>query len=130
MLHAGAVGDHHVVEQIAVIGLVDLRGALHRLRGQPHLVTDQLGAAGDLAVGDFGGDRVGVLHGDAGPGFRQLNGLFAFLLRGDEDIGGLVAIGFGQHDGSLHFRAPNLEHDPEKWKRRRRYRVTGTRRAG
>jgi hypothetical protein len=23
--------------------------------------------------------------------------LLAFLLRGDEDIGGLVAIGFGQH---------------------------------
>jgi hypothetical protein len=97
MRHLGAVGDHHVVEQVAVIRLVDLRGALHRLRGQPDLVADQLGAGGDLAIGDLGGDRVGVLHGDVGPGLGELDGLFALLLGGDQDIGGLVAIGVGHH---------------------------------
>ena len=94
MRDAAAVGDHHVVEQVAVIRLVDLRGALHRFRGQPDLVADQPGAGRDLAVGHRGGDRVGVLHGDVRPGLGQLHRLFARFLGGDEDIGGFVAIGF------------------------------------
>ncbi len=31
--HARAVGDHHGVEEMAVVRLVDLRGPLHRFRG-------------------------------------------------------------------------------------------------
>ena len=52
VLDLGAVGDHHVVEQMAIIRLVDLRGALHRLGGQADLVADQLRARGDLALRD------------------------------------------------------------------------------
>ncbi len=99
MRNARAVGDHHVVEQVAVIRLVDLRGALHRLRGEADLVADELCAGRDLAIGHRGRDRVGVLHGDAGPGLGELNRLFALLLGGEEDIGGLVAIGVRHHGG-------------------------------
>ena len=92
-----AVCDHHVVEQMPVVGLVDLRGPLHRLRGQADLVADQLGAGRDLAVGDLGRDRIGVLEGDVRPGLGELGRLLPLLLRGHQDIGGLLAIGFGQH---------------------------------
>ncbi len=95
--HLGAVGNHHGVEQMAVVRLVDLRGALHRLRGQPDLVADQFGAGRDLALRDLGGDRVGVLHGDVRPGLRELHRLLAVLLGGHENIGGLAAIGLRHH---------------------------------
>jgi hypothetical protein len=113
MPDARAIGDHHIVEQEAEVRLVDLRGALHCLRGEANLVADQLGAGGDLAVGDYGRDRVGVVDGDVGPGFRELNGLLARLLGGDEDVGGLVAVGFGQHAVWLPriFEGPSLAHD-------------------
>ena len=91
----GAVGDHHVVEQVPVVGLVDLRGALHRLGGQPDLVADQLGAGRDLALGHLGRDRVGILDGDVRPGLGELDRLLALLLRGHEDVGGLLAVGIG-----------------------------------
>ena len=101
MRNAGAVGDHHIVEQIAEVGLVDLRGALHRLRGEADFVADQLGAGRDLALGDFGRDRIGVVDGNAGPGLGQLNGLFALLRRGHENIGGLVTIGVRHHGSAF-----------------------------
>ena len=50
--HLGAVGDHHVVEQMSVIRFVDLRGLLHRLRGEADLVADQLAALSDLLALD------------------------------------------------------------------------------
>ena len=100
----GAIRDHHVVEEVPVIRLVDLRGALHRLGGQPDLVADQLGAAGDLALGHFGGDGIGVLDGEVRPGLGQLNRLFALLFRAHQNVGGFLAIGFGQHDLSSSHR--------------------------
>ncbi len=53
VLHLGAVGDHLVVEDIAVVRLVDHRRALHRLRGESDFVADQLGAGRDFALGDM-----------------------------------------------------------------------------
>ena len=75
--HPGAVGHHHVVEQVAVVRLVDLRGALHRLGGEADLVADQLGAGRDPALGHLGRDRIGVLDGDVGPGLGELHRLLA-----------------------------------------------------
>ena len=93
-----AVGDHHVVEQVPVVGLVDLRGSLHRLRGQADLMTDEFRAAGDLAVGDLGRDRIGVIEADVRKGLGELDRLLPLLLRGDQDIGGFLAVGIGQHE--------------------------------
>ncbi len=97
----GAVRDHHVIEQVPVIRLVDLRGALHRLRGQADLVADQLRPGGHLAPGHFGGDGIGVLDGDVGPGLGELDRLLALLFRAHEYVGGFLAVGIGQH-GSSH----------------------------
>ncbi len=97
VFHLGAVGDHLVVKDEAEIRLVDHRRALHRLGGETDLVADQFGAGGDLAVGDFGRDRVGILDGDAGKGHGELDRLFAVLLRGHQNIGGLLAVGIGKH---------------------------------
>ena len=97
VVHLGAVGDHLVVEDVAVIRLVDHRRALHGLGGQTDFVADQLGARLDLALGDNGGDRVEVLDGDRRKGDVQLHRLFARFLRGDQDIRGLVAVSLGKH---------------------------------
>ena len=131
MRNTGAVGDHHIVEEVAVVRLFDLRGALHRFRGQPDFVADQSGAGRDFAVGDFGGDRVGVFHGDAGPGLGELNRLFALLLGGEKDIGGFVAVGGGHHgDKAPSGHAADLAHLAGSKARRRRRGFIGRRRAG
>ncbi len=39
-VEASAIGDAHVVEQDAEVGLVDAELRLHRLRGQPRLAPD------------------------------------------------------------------------------------------
>ena len=101
VLHLGAVRDDVVVVQIAEVRLVDVGGALHRLRGQPHLVADQLPPRRDPALVHHGRDRIGVLDGDARIGGRELHRLFAGLVRLHQDVGGLVAVGFGQHRYSL-----------------------------
>ncbi len=106
VLHLGAVGDHLVVEDEAEIRLIDHRRTLHRLGGQAHFVADQLGAGRDLAVRDLGRDRIGILDGDAGKGHRQLDRLFAFLLRRHENIGRFAAIGIGKHWSSLPVSLP------------------------
>ena len=98
MRDLGAVRDHHVVEEVPVIRLVDLRGALHGLGGEADLVADQLGATRDLALGHFGGDGIGVLDGDVRPGLGQLDRLFALLFRAHENVGGFLVVGVGQHD--------------------------------
>jgi hypothetical protein len=95
MRDLGTVGDHHVIKQVAIVRLVDLRGALHRLGGEADLVADQRGAGLDLAVGHLGGDGIGVLNRDAGKGRGELDRLFALLFRIHQDIGGFVAIGGG-----------------------------------
>src|SRR5262245_2793695 len=60
-------------------------------------MADQLGAGRDLALGHLGRDRIGVLDGDVRPCFRQLDRLLALLLGGHQDVGGLLAIGVGEH---------------------------------
>src|SRR5262245_25518857 len=97
LLNLGTVGDHHVVEQVPIVGLVDLRRALHRLGGEADLVPDQLCPGGDPPFGDLGGDRIGIFDGNAGPGGGELDGLFALLLCRHENVGGFAAIGLGQH---------------------------------
>src|SRR5215510_2071709 len=97
VLNLGTVGDHHVVEQVPIVGLVDLRRALHRLGGEADLVPDQLCPGGDPPFGDLGGDRIGIFDGNAGPGGGELDGLFALLLCRHENVGGFAAIGLGQH---------------------------------
>ena len=101
MRHLGAVADHLVVEDIAVVRLVDHRGALHRLGGEADLVADDLAALRHLALHHLGGDGVGILDGDGGKGDVQLGRLFAILGCGHQDIGGLFAIGVGEHGLSL-----------------------------
>ena len=97
VLHLGAVGNHLVVEDVAVIRLVDHGGALHRLGGETHFVADQFGAGRDLALRDYGGDGVAIVDGDRGKSDVQLDRLFALLLRRHQDIGGLLAVGVGEH---------------------------------
>ena len=104
MRDLGAVRDHHVVEQVPVVRLVDLRGALHGFRGQPNLVPDQLRPGRDLTLGHLGGDRIGVLDGDIRPGLRKLDRLFALLFRTHQNVGGFLAVGIGQHDVSFRRR--------------------------
>src|SRR3984885_13078844 len=99
MRDARPVGDHHRVEEVAVVRLVDLRGALHRLRGQADLVADELCARRDFPARHLARDRVGVLHGDAWPSLGELYGLFTLFLRRHQSIGGFVAIGVGHHGG-------------------------------
>ncbi len=102
----GAVGDHHMVEQMAVIRLVDLGGALHRLGGETDLVADQPGAGGDLALRDQARNRIGIIDGDVRKGPGELDGLLALLLGVHQDIGGLVAVSIREHGRPsvlLHF---------------------------
>jgi hypothetical protein len=97
VLHLGAVADHLVVEDIAVVRLVDHRGALHCLGGEPDLVPDQLGAGFQLALHDLGRDRVGVLDRDLGKCDMQLRRLLMDSLRLHQNVGGFAAIGGGEH---------------------------------
>src|SRR5579872_6190782 len=46
MRHLGAVRQHHVVEQVPVVGFIDLRGALHGLGGESDLVADEPASRG------------------------------------------------------------------------------------
>src|SRR5882672_3626253 len=101
VLHLRAVGDHHIVQQMAVVGLVDLGRGLHRLRGQPDFMADQLRAPFDLVLRDRGGDRVGVLDGDVGVGRRQLHRLLLRLVGVQQDLDALLPFCFGQRHGNL-----------------------------
>jgi len=95
--HFGAVADHLVVEDVAVVRLVDHRGALHRLGGQADLVADELAALLQLALHHVGGDRVGVFDRDVGKGDVQRWRLFMLLGRLDQNVRGFLAIGIGEH---------------------------------
>ena len=99
----GAVANHLVVEDVAIIRLVDHRGTLHRLGGQADLVADQLGAGGDLAARDLGRDRIRVLDRDGRECLRERRGLLVLLLGIFQNIGALFTIGFGQHRRSPLF---------------------------
>ena len=77
-------------EQVAVVRLVDLRGLLHRLGGEPDLVADQLLARRHAALGALGRDRVGVLEGDAGKRDGKLRRLLARFRGVHQHVGGLV----------------------------------------
>src|SRR5690606_36835171 len=71
MRHLCAVTNHLVVEDVAIVRLVDHGRTLHRLGGQPHLVTDQLAAFLAFALHHVGGDRVRILDGDTRKGLGQ-----------------------------------------------------------
>ena len=58
--HLGPILYQHIVEQMPVIRLVDLRRRLHCLGGQSDLVADEPRAARDFELGHGGGDRVGI----------------------------------------------------------------------
>ena len=60
-------------------------------------MADQLGAGLDLALRDLGRDRVGILDGDVRKGDVKLRRLFALLLRRHQNVGGLFAVGVGEH---------------------------------
>ena len=99
--HLRAVMQHHVVEQMAVVRLVDLRRLLHCLRGQADLVTEQLAAAGDLAARRLALNRVGILDLDIRKGFGQLHGLHAGPLGFHQNIRGPGALLVGQHGSAI-----------------------------
>ena len=77
-------------------------------------MADQLGAGLDLALRHLGGDRVGILDGDARKGDVQLGRLFALLLRGHQDVGGFFAVGVGEHEGFLEGRVLVLTFMPAR----------------
>ena len=54
--HLGAVGQHHAVEDVAEVGLVDPEEFLHRRGGEPDLVTAQHATLLNVA------DKVETLH--------------------------------------------------------------------
>jgi len=97
MSHLGPILDQHVVEQMAVIRLVDLRGGLHCLGGQSDLVADELRAARHFEVGHGGGDRVRIRNLDGRESGRQLQaGLFCAVCL-NQAVNGLFALIFGHH---------------------------------
>ena len=93
--HLGAVADHLVVENVAVVRLVDLRGALHGLGGEADLVADELAALLQLALHHVGGDGVRVLDGDVRKGNVQRRYLLTVLRGLHQNVGGLFAVGVG-----------------------------------
>ena len=95
--HLDAVVQQHVVQQMAVVRLVDLRGLLHRLRRQPDLVADDLRAGGGLVPDDLGLYRVGILDRDIGQRLGQLPHRLPLGLGGDEELRCVLAIRFRQH---------------------------------
>src|SRR6266851_1348102 len=71
----GAVLKKHVIEQRAIIGLVDLRGILHRLGGESDLVPLEPVSLGDLDRHPRALDRVSVVDRDARETDRELTNL-------------------------------------------------------
>src|SRR2546422_5900658 len=106
-----AVGDHHSVEQMPVVGLVDLRGGLHRLGGEPDLVSDEPRARLDPVLRNRGRDGVGILDGDVRIGDRELYRLLFLLLGVQQRLDTLLTLGFGQRHGNrLSFSGMRILH--------------------
>jgi hypothetical protein len=93
--HLGAIGDHHIVEQMAIIRLVDLRRLLHGLGGESDLMADQLAAFRHFLPLHLVLNRVSVLERDRGPGRRELHHRLAIALGGQQQLGRLLAVCFG-----------------------------------
>jgi hypothetical protein len=72
--------EEHVVQQRAVVRLVDLAGQLHGARRQADLVAAHLAALGDLHPHPGARDGIAVLDGHAGKAFREVLDLHARLL--------------------------------------------------
>ena len=64
--------EEHVVEQVAIVRLVDLRGHLHGARRETDLVPDQASSLGDLERDPRALDGVGVRDRHAGMRAAQL----------------------------------------------------------
>ncbi len=75
-------------------------------------MADQLGAGLDLALRDFRGDRVAVLDGDGGKRNVKLDRLFALVLRGYQNVSGLLAVGVGEHSRFLEPIAVTPKREP------------------
>ena len=115
VFHLRAIGDQLIVEDVAIIRLVDHRRALHGFRRETNLVPNHPGASLDLAVRNLGRDRVGILDCDGGKRDVQLGRLFAIFLRRDQNVGGFPSVGFGQHGSSpSSVRSCNGSHDKIK----------------
>src|SRR5262249_20618024 len=99
-----------IVEDVAIIRLVDHRRALHGFRRKTNLVPNHPGASLDLAVRNLGRDRVGILDRDGGKRDVQLGRLFAIFLRHDQNVGGFFSVGFGQHGSSPRLSDPVTVH--------------------
>src|SRR6266850_2195510 len=102
--HFRAVGNHHVIQEMSVVWLADLRGGLHRLRREPDLVADEPRARLDLVLRNRGRDGVGILDGDVRVGDRELHRLLFLLLGVQQRFDAFLAFGFGQRHGFLSFR--------------------------
>ena len=81
--------DLHLVEQMPVVGFVDVHHLLHGLRRQADLVSDHAGALGDPLADVDQLDLVGVDDVDIGVGVGQ---------RGDRDP---AALGLSEVGGQL-----------------------------
>ena len=91
----GAVSDHHIIEQMPIVGLVDLRRLLHRLGREPDLVPDQLATLSHLLPLDLVLDRVSILERDRRPGGRELHHRLAITLSGQQELCRLLAVRIG-----------------------------------
>jgi hypothetical protein len=101
MPHFGAIGNQLVIEDVAIIRLVDHRRSLHRFRGKAHFVADQPGPGLDLALRNLGRDRVGILYGDVRKCDVQLRCLLSVPLCRHQNISGFFSVGVGQHVSPL-----------------------------
>jgi hypothetical protein len=80
---------------MAVIRFVDLRGLLHRLGGEPHLVAAHPVPGGNFDPRHLALDGVRVLNGDAGKRLGELQRGLALFFRVEQDLGGFAAVGLG-----------------------------------
>ncbi len=85
---SAAIGKEHVVEQDAGIRLVDIKRALHRLRGQADLVAFNGTARCHFHLDPGFLNSVGIFNGYAGMIERKLPDLLAGLLGMIEPLGG------------------------------------------
>jgi hypothetical protein len=109
--------EHHVVEQVPVVRLIYLRGPLHGLGGEAHLVTDELAALPHLAILNQVLDCVGILKTDVWPDRGQLLHRFAVTLGLQEHLTRLLSISIGQHSRAFisHSETPYaINHMPRE----------------
>jgi hypothetical protein len=93
----GPVRDHHVVEQVAEVRLIDLRRGLHRFRGQSNLVADDACTLLHLLPDHLTLYRIGVFDTDVRERLRQLQRRLTILFGREQNSGSSLTVGIGQH---------------------------------